>query len=62
LVEEGLELIEIAPGVDLEKDIFDKMDFKPLIAKDLRTMPEFIFWDKPMGLEARQSLSLEDSS
>ncbi len=54
LVENGLELIEIAPGVDLERDILDKMDFKPLIARDLKTMPEFIFWDKLMGLAERK--------
>ena len=31
LTSEGLELIEIAPGVDLEKDILSKMDFAPIV-------------------------------
>ena len=31
LTEEGVELTEIAPGVDLEKDILAYMDFKPIV-------------------------------
>ena len=30
LTEEGMELIEIAPGIDLQKDILDQMGFRPL--------------------------------
>lgn len=41
LTEGGLMLIEIAPGVDLEKDILAHMDFKPLISKDLKPMADF---------------------
>lgn len=48
---EGVTLIEIAPGVDLQKDILDKMDFKPIIAEDLKLMDERIFRDELMGLE-----------
>lgn len=56
LVEDGLELIEIAPGVDLQKDILDQMAFTPMIADDLKLMDERIFMDQPMGLhvESRQ--------
>lgn len=46
----GLELIEIAPGVDLQKHILDKMEFTPLISPDLRLMDKRIFLDQPMGL------------
>ncbi len=35
---EGLVLTEIAPGVDLEKDIFANMEFTPVVSKDLRLM------------------------
>ncbi|MDR2123789.1 MAG: hypothetical protein LBP38_02255 [Desulfovibrio sp.] len=46
----GVMLVEIAPGVDLEKHILAKMEFKPLIAGDLKTMDPRIFRDAPMGL------------
>ena len=36
-------LIEIAPGIDLERDILAQMDFAPKIAPDLKTMPAGIF-------------------
>lgn len=38
LVESGLELIEIAPGIDLEKDILAQMEFTPRIAQHLKIM------------------------
>ncbi len=43
MTEDGLELIEIAPGVDLNKDVLEVMEFKPLISKNLREMPSGIF-------------------
>jgi propionate CoA-transferase len=50
LTEKGLELIEIAPGIDLDRDILAHMDFTPAIAPDLRLMRECIFREEPMGL------------
>ncbi len=50
LTSEGIELIEIAPGIDLEKDILAQMEFKPII-KNLRLMDERIFKPAPMGLK-----------
>lgn len=47
----GPELIEIAPGVDLEKDILGQMDFKPVISKDLKLMDPAIFNTGKMGLK-----------
>lgn len=38
-----LELIEIAPGIDLEKDILSQMDFIPLVSKNLKLMKKEIF-------------------
>ncbi len=50
LIPEGLELVEIAPGIDLQRDILDLMDFKPII-RDPRPMDARIFQTGPMGLE-----------
>lgn len=47
---EGVTLIEIAPGVDLQKDILDQMEFTPVIADDLKLMDERIFREEKMGL------------
>jgi propionate CoA-transferase len=46
----GLELTEIAPGVDLQRDILAKMDFRPLIPKAPVLMDPRIFAAEPMGL------------
>ncbi len=50
LVEKGLELIEIAPGVDLDKDILSLMEFRPVISPKLKIMDARIFRDEPMNL------------
>ena len=50
LAPEGVMLTEIAPGVDLERDILSKMAFRPLIADQLKTMDERIFHHTKMGL------------
>ncbi|MCU0574791.1 MAG: hypothetical protein MUC41_17640 [Syntrophobacteraceae bacterium] len=50
LCEEGLELVEIAPGIDLEKDILALMGFKPVINKPPRLMDARIFNPNLMGL------------
>ena len=46
----GLELIEIASGIDLDRDILAHMDFIPEISKDLKMMDERLFLDQHMGL------------
>ena len=50
LTKEGVTLVEVAPGVELQKDILDHMDFEPAIAKDLKMMDDRIFRPEPMGL------------
>ncbi|MGF1873200.1 acyl CoA:acetate/3-ketoacid CoA transferase [Photobacterium indicum] len=45
-----LELIEIAPGVDLERDVLAQMEFAPIINANLKLMDARIFTDEPMGL------------
>ncbi len=49
----GLELIEIAPGADLERDVLAQMDFVPAISPQLRLMDAALFRDEPMGLRER---------
>ena len=46
---DGLHLVEIAPGVDLEKDILAKMDFAPVISPQLTLMDKRLFIDGVMG-------------
>jgi propionate CoA-transferase len=45
-----LELVEAAPGVDLDKDIFANMAFRPPVASDVREMDKRLFHPEPMGL------------
>ena len=52
LTPDGVMLIEIAPGVDLQKDVLDKMEFKPIISPDLKKMDERLFKEERMGLSA----------
>jgi propionate CoA-transferase len=42
LTGEGLELIEIAPGIDLASQVLDLMGFRPMI-RDIRPMPAHCF-------------------
>ena len=51
LTSEGMELVEIAPGVDLRKDILDRMDFTPIIRNHPALMDRRIFRPEPMGLK-----------
>jgi propionate CoA-transferase len=53
LTPDGLELIEIAPGIDLERDVLAQMGFRPQISPKLSTMDARIFDEGPMGLRAR---------
>lgn len=48
--EAGLVLIEIAPGVELERDVLAQIDAKVTVSPDLKFMDARIFKDEPMGL------------
>ncbi|MHB0999527.1 MAG: acyl CoA:acetate/3-ketoacid CoA transferase [Armatimonadota bacterium] len=56
---EGITLTEVAPGIDLQRDILDLMDFQPIVADDLKTMDERIFTDEPMGISVNKVAELE---
>ncbi|WP_408008427.1 acyl CoA:acetate/3-ketoacid CoA transferase [Pseudalkalibacillus sp. A8] len=49
LTKEGLMLIEIAPGLDLERDILAHMDFKPVISNNLKTMDTDLLSSEKVG-------------
>lgn len=51
LVPEGVLLTELAPGIDLQRDVLDLMDFKPLIGENLKIMDSALFRDGPFGLK-----------
>lgn len=51
LTKEGVMLIEIAPGIDLNKDIIAHMEFEPKISKSLKIMDERIFKEEKMNLK-----------
>jgi propionate CoA-transferase len=50
LTPEGMELREVAPGIDIERDILRHMEFKPLL-REPALMDSRIFWPELMNLE-----------
>lgn len=53
LSKDGLVLEELAPGIDLEKDVLNHMEFKPIISSNLKGMDERIFKEELMGIKIR---------
>lgn len=53
LTPNGLKLIEVAPGIDVERDILAQMAFKPFVGDDVKVMDDRIFRNEPVGLGAR---------
>jgi propionate CoA-transferase len=60
LTEAGLELVEIAPGVVLDRDILSQMAFRPIIPDNIRSMDARIFASEKMGLKESSPMSLDD--
>jgi propionate CoA-transferase len=60
LVEGGLEILEIAPGVVLGRDILSQMAFRPIVPDDIRSMDARIFVEGKMGLSESSPMSLDD--
>lgn len=52
LTEKGVALVEVAPGVDPERDVLAHMEFEPEVADPMGTMDSRVFADGPMGLSA----------
>ncbi len=53
LHERGIELLEVAPGLDIERDVLAKMGFRPVIEREPAVMDPALFADAPLGLRAR---------
>jgi len=53
LTSDGVMLIEIAPGVDLQKDVLDMMEFRPVISDHLKTIDKVIYQQGSLGLKNR---------
>jgi propionate CoA-transferase len=53
LHERGLELLEVAPGLDLERDVLAWMDFAPVLERTPATMDAALFAEAPLGLRER---------
>ncbi|MED1863971.1 CoA-transferase [Fictibacillus nanhaiensis] len=49
LTKHGVELVEIAPGIDMDRDILAHMDFVPIISNELKEMDLDIFSEGKMG-------------
>lgn len=55
LVKDGVMLIEIAPGIDLQTQVLDMMDFTPIISSNLKIMDDYLFNEGPFGLKTVMS-------
>ncbi len=56
LTPSGLELTELAPGADIERDVLQAMEYKPAVSKKLREMDPALFSPGPMRLAKRLGL------
>jgi propionate CoA-transferase len=60
LREDGLELIEVAPGIDTQKEILDLLPFTPSV-RDPKPMASMLFQSEVMGLrESISDIHIED--
>lgn len=56
---DGMELLEVAPGIDVERDILEQMDFVPIM-RNVKNMDARIFRDEPMGIrQSREDMPME---
>jgi propionate CoA-transferase len=55
LEREGVTVVEIAPGVDLQRDVLAQSEFPLRVAGDLKMTPAALFRPEPIGLELRRA-------
>src|SRR5262245_10194360 len=61
LVEDGLELFETAPGIDVDQHVLARMAFRPRIARQLARMDVRLFEPEPMGLKETTARSAQQA-
>jgi propionate CoA-transferase len=59
LTPDGVVLTEIAPGIDLQNDVLDMMDFKPLLSTNLKRIDNAIYSENDIGLKEKFNMSLQ---
>jgi propionate CoA-transferase len=62
LTPDGVTVTEVAPGVDLERDILAQAGFPLRVAADLRTMPSRLFSPEPFGLALQEPGALREAA
>lgn len=55
LGDDGVELVEIAPGVDLEREVLARMGFRPVMRRPPKLMDHRLFRSEPVGLTCQPS-------
>jgi len=60
LAEQGLEVVAVAPGLDLEKDVLSGMEFVPEVSPKLAVMDSALFVEPLLGLRHRPLLRLDE--
>ncbi|RUV52105.1 acyl CoA:acetate/3-ketoacid CoA transferase, partial [Mesorhizobium sp. M7A.F.Ca.MR.228.00.0.0] len=58
LTPEGLVVTELAPGIDLQRDVLAQSEIPLGIAKDLKTTPAALYQEQPIGLSLNGGASL----
>ena len=62
LIHGHVTLTEIAPGLDVERDVIAQMGFRPEISPDLRTIDPICYSDGPLGLRKTWETILSDKT
>ncbi|MBS0448232.1 MAG: acyl CoA:acetate/3-ketoacid CoA transferase [Proteobacteria bacterium] len=62
LAEDGLVLTEVAPGIDLERDVLSQMAFLPRVAQHLKTMDVRLFSAAAMGLQLKPHTAAKEQA
>lgn len=62
LVDGEITLVEVAPGVDIERDVLGRMGFAPAVAARVKTMDAAVLRAGQMGLAASDGFSTSDGA